>query len=40
MGLLPIIVIGFGLSEVSSAIRVPKPPAKMTTLMVLSTTGS
>jgi hypothetical protein len=33
MGLLPISIIGFGFRWLSSEIRVPSPPAKMTTFI-------
>ena len=35
MGRFPICTIGFGIKEVSSDKRVPKPPAKITTFTFL-----
>jgi hypothetical protein len=35
IGLPPISTIGFGLMDVSSLIRVPSPPARMTAFMSL-----
>jgi hypothetical protein len=35
IGLPPTSIIGFGLEELSSEIRVPKPPAKMTAFIDL-----
>jgi len=34
IGLSPILIRGFGLSAVSSLIRVPNPPAKITALIL------
>ena len=35
IGCSPILIIGFGLNSVSSPIRVPKPPAKITAFITL-----